>query len=243
RRWAIDLDHLQSQISARSRAIVIISPHNPTGMVIDNQSMEELAEIAGQHNLAIISDEVFSQFVFSGESYARPHGTCAPLVLTLNGLSKMFALPAIKLSWIAVSGEAELVRKAMAVLEMISDTFLPVNETAQFAVPEIIAQGRDFLNSYRATMEARVTAAWRALAELVPKRPQAGFYLTVPLAQAGKELKDEHQMALKLLEEDRLLTHPGYFYDMDGNHLVIACVAPENVLAAAGKRIRDACLS
>src|SRR6185295_18345947 len=118
--------------------IVLISPHNPTGMVANDKQLAGLAEIAARHDLPIISDEVFSEFLFGMDKLPRPAATKAPLVFTLNGFSKMFALPGIKLGWMAVSGDPTLVKKSMAALEMISDTFLPVNEIVQFAVPEIM---------------------------------------------------------------------------------------------------------
>jgi len=120
RDWAIDLDHLEHQITTATRAIVLISPHNPTGMVADRQQLEGLAEIALRHALPIISDEVFNEFIFGLDSFPRIAGTEAPLVFTLNGFSKMFALPGIKIGWMAVTGEQSLVRKAVSALELIS---------------------------------------------------------------------------------------------------------------------------
>src|SRR5262249_50894861 len=132
RDWAIDLDHLENQITSGTRAIVLISPHNPTGMVASEDQLRSLAEIASRHALPIISDEVFSEFLFGRDVFPRMAATNAPLVFTLNGFSKMFALPGMKISWMAISGNEALVKKSMAALELISDTFLPVNEIAQF---------------------------------------------------------------------------------------------------------------
>src|SRR5262249_23516427 len=97
RGWAIDLDHLESQITTVSRAIILISPHNPTGMVADEDHLRGLAEIATRHALPIISDEVFSEFLFGLNAFPRAAATDAPLVFTLNGFSKMFALPGMKI--------------------------------------------------------------------------------------------------------------------------------------------------
>src|SRR5262245_3989368 len=126
RDWAIDLEHLESQITAGTRAIILISPHNPTGMVADEEQLKGLADIATRHGLPIISDEVFSEFLYEMGSFPRIAATGAPLVFTLNGFSKMFALPGIKVGWMAVSGEESLVKKSLAALDLISDTFLPV---------------------------------------------------------------------------------------------------------------------
>ena len=161
RGWAIDLNHLEDQITTRTRAIVLISPHNPTGMVAGDSDLRALAEIATRHNLPIISDEVFSEFLFGMDSLPRPASTTAPLVFTLNGFSKMFALPGMKIGWIGLSGDPELVAKSLSALELISDTFLPVNEIAQFAVPQIFEQGRGFLAGYRKWIGTCRTLRWQ----------------------------------------------------------------------------------
>jgi aspartate/methionine/tyrosine aminotransferase len=216
--WAIDLEHLEHQIVKRTRAIVVISPHNPTGMVADAKQLQTLAEIAVRHNLPLISDEVFSEFLFGPSSLPRPSETDAPLVFTLNGLSKMFALPGMKVGWMAVTGSGELVRRAMAALEIISDTFLPVNEIAQFAVPAIFERGRDFLRDYAGWIGRCRSAAMNALASGSFSPPRGGFYLTVPVEG------DEEKVAVALLKREGILVHPGYFYDIEPNHLVMTFV-------------------
>src|SRR6188768_2808969 len=112
RGWGIDLNHLEDQITTRTRAIVLISPHNPTGMVTGDSDLRALAEIATRHGLPIISDEVFSEFLFGMESLPRPASSSAPLVFTLNGLSKMFALPGRKIGWIGLTGDPGLISKS-----------------------------------------------------------------------------------------------------------------------------------
>ena len=224
RRWAIDLDHLEHQITTKTRAIVLISPHNPTGMVADAGQLSGLAEIAGRHNLPIISDEVFSEFLFGIDSLPRPAATNAPLVFTLNGFSKMFALPGMKAGWMAATGDDALVKQAMSALELISDTFLPVNEIAQFAVEKIFGRGQEFLKSYR---EWVATCRDRALAGLSGAafvQPRGGFYITLPIADS------EEDAAAALLKKNGILVHPGYFYDIDPDHLVMTFIHdPESI--------------
>jgi aspartate/methionine/tyrosine aminotransferase len=214
RNWAIDLDHLESQITAGTRAIILISPHNPTGMVADDEQLRGLAEIAARHSLPIISDEVFCEFLFEMDAFPRIASTNAPLVFTLNGFSKMFALPGIKIGWMAISGDAPLVKKAVAALDLISDTFLPVNEIAQFAAPQIFEQGRPFQQRYREWVSQCRSAALSGLHGLPLTTPRGGFYITLHVD------RDEEQTAASLLEQDKILVHPGYFYDIAPDHLV-----------------------
>jgi aspartate/methionine/tyrosine aminotransferase len=234
RRWSIDFEHLESQIGERTRAIVLISPHNPTGMVATDAELRELAAIARRHDLAIIADEVFNEFVFDGVEFSRPAFTNAPLVFTLNGMSKLFAMPGMKIGWIGVSGDAALVRQSMSALEMISDTFLPVSEVAQFAVPQVFDHGRPFLENYRHSIATCRSVAVECLAECDFAPPSGGFYITLRIT------RDEDEVAGQLLREANILTHPGYFYDIEPDHLVMTFIHHPDNLRQAFTAIADA---
>lgn len=239
RNWEIDLRYLESRLTTRTRAIVLISPHNPTGAVASTPELQGLAEIAVRHHLPIIADEVFSEFLHGLEQLPRPAQTLAPLVFTLNGFSKMLALPGLKLGWMGVSGDPALVKKSMLALEMISDTFLPVNELVQFAAPDLFKMGRPFLSSYRETVRRCREVAVESLSgceslALVP--PQGGFHLTA--RWLGLE-RDEEQLAIDVLRNCGVLLHPGYFYDIPGTHLVMTFIQNLDVLKRSVQRIRD----
>jgi alanine-synthesizing transaminase len=233
--WAIDLEHLERQIGSRTRAIVLISPHNPTGMVASPEQLHELAGIAARYEIPIISDEVFNEFLFDRDALPRPAFTDAPLVFTLNGFSKMFALPGMKIGWIAVSGDEHLVDRTISALELISDTFLPVSETAQFAVPQIFSRGRDFLARYRQWITDCRSVALECLSGCEVVHPAGGFYVTLRLST------DEDQAALQLLREDSILVHPGYFYDIGPDHLVMTFIQEPANLRRAYTAIAQLC--
>jgi len=233
RGWAIDFNHLEDQITTKTRAIVLISPHNPTGMVAGDSDLQVLSELATRHNLPIISDEVFSEFLFGIESLPRPAASNAPLVFTLNGLSKMFALPGMKIGWIGLSGDPGLVAKSLSALELISDTFLPVNEIAQFAVPQIFETGRGFLSGYRQWIGQCRSTAVEALKYCAFVEPRGGFYVTLPIAG------DEENSAAQLLRDANILVHPGYFYDIRPDHLVMTFIHEPSVIAEAFRKIAE----
>lgn len=239
RDWAIDLSHLQSSITPRTRAIVLISPHHPTGAVASEAEIAELAEIAVRHDLPIIVDEVFGSFLAQDRVLPRPALSRAPLVVTLNGFSKMLALPGMKIGWMAISGEAARVKQAVEGLSAISDTFLPVNEVAQFAVQTLFQGGGPFCVAYRQAVRRRCEAAIQALSgnprlSFVP--PAGGFYLTLRIAHP--EVDDE-AAALALLRKHHVLVHPGFFYDLAPSHLVLSVVCEPTPLSAGIKAITD----
>ena len=230
RNWAIDLENLENSISTRTRALVLISPHNPTGHIATSDEIAALAELALRHDLAIISDEVFSEFLLASKDLPRPAGSRAPLVLTLNGFSKMLALPGIKFGWMGVTGDAGKVRPALRALELISDAFLPVNEIVQAAAPQLLQRGGKFLDTYVKQIRRR----WEIVREyLEPKTrwnyigPDGGFYLTLRLQ------RDEEAAAEAILRRTHTLVHPGYFYDIEPHHLVLSFVSePESIRRA-----------
>jgi alanine-synthesizing transaminase len=229
-RWEIDFEHLHAQLTPKTRAIVLISPHNPTGAVATETEVGQLTTIAREKHLPIICDEVFASFLFKDRPLSRPAAHRAPLVFTLNGLSKMMALPGMKLGWMAVNGESKLVNQAMHALDLMSDTFLPVNETAQYALPLLFRRGKPFMQTFQKVVQKRCTETLRALSRssnLDFLAPEGGFYLTLRL----KDDRDEESIALQLLREG-ILVHPGYFYDLEGSHLVISFMTQ----SATGKK-------
>jgi aspartate/methionine/tyrosine aminotransferase len=234
RDWAIDLDQLENSISTRTRALVVISPHNPTGRVTTSVEFQALEDLAARHDLAIILDEVFNEFLMAPGILPRPASGRAPLVLTLNGFSKMFALPGIKFGWMGVSGEPERVRQAMRALELISDTFLPVNEIVQAAAPAIFQQGRAFRDGYAAELRLRWGIVREFLAQAVHcsfRAPDGGFYVTVRLE------RDEEITAEQILRRTGALVHPGHFYDIDPHHLVLSFALEPELLREVFPRI------
>jgi aspartate/methionine/tyrosine aminotransferase len=227
RGWAVDVDHLAAEITDRTRAIILISPHNPTGAVASREEIEALAAVAADRQLPIIADEVFGEFLFGLDSLPRPALTRAPLVVTLNGFSKLLALPGMKLGWMAFSGEATVVTHALTALERISDAFLPVNEIVQAAVPRIFSDGRAFADQYRKEIAKRrdesldiITRSARA--SVIP--PRGGFYAAVRVNAA----MDDEALALHILRSTGCLVHPGFFNDLEPTHIVLSVVsAPE----------------
>jgi alanine-synthesizing transaminase len=238
--WTLDAEELEAQVSTRTRAVILISPHNPTGAVASREAVAGVRAVARRHGFAVLHDEVFSEFLHTADELPRAAGSGAggtadeaPLVLTLNGLSKMFALPGMKVGWIGVSGAAAEVTRFMAGVELVSDTFLPVNEAAQFALPEIFTAGEAFLPELRAWIGERRRLAVEALRhspafEFTP--PAGGIHLALRFRDAQA---DEEAFAVRLLRERGVLVHPGHFYDMSPPHLAMTFVHGREELVAA----------
>lgn len=230
--WSVNLNDLREKTNDRTRAILLISPNNPTGAVISPEEIQEIVHWANQKNIPLICDEVFSEFYF-GKNFPRPIAVANPrLCFTLNGISKMFALPGLKLSWIAVTGEKSLVDPVVDSLETRADTFLSCHIPIQKALPFLFEEGETFLKEYRHEVKKRRDIAVALLKQSSDIRfvvPEGGFYLT---AEVTKKLPlSEEEFVIQLMKEKGVFVHPGYFYDYErGIHFIISFLTSESQL-------------
>ena len=142
--WEIEPHAIASRITARTRAIVLVHPNNPTGHFVSPVERNALEALCAEHGLALIVDEVFLDYGWEPayregvQSFMRgPHPA---LTFVLSGMSKIAALPQMKLSWLAIAGPAQLCSEARARMEIIADTFLSVNAPVQQALPGWLSQ-------------------------------------------------------------------------------------------------------
>lgn len=216
-RWRIDFETLR--ISARSRAIVLVHPHNPTGSWVDPADWAELAALARAHDLALVSDEVFADSSVPGA--ARLPGALdlargAPLCFALSGASKLLGLPQLKLAWITAGGDPELRDAALARLEFAADAFLSVSPLLARLLPDLLGERaaiRDQLAARVAENRAALAdaVAGRADLELLPA--EAGWAAILRLR--GADASAEESLTLALLEQRGVLVHPGFFFDLE----------------------------
>jgi alanine-synthesizing transaminase len=210
-RWRIDRVALARAAGDRSRAVLVVSPNNPTGSFLTAQELEWLAAFCAERDLALIGDEVFADYPFgpAGPSVASQD---ACLAFALGGLSKSAGLPQVKLGWIALAGPASLVHQTTARLELILDTYLSVSTPVQHAAADLLAAGAAIRDQIRRRTSANLATACdmvggtRSL-ELLDVEGGWSAVLRVP-ATTGEE-----RLALELLQEDGVIVHPGYFFD------------------------------
>ncbi len=235
--WYVDLPSVRAAISPRTRAIVTVSPNNPTGSYLKNLELDALADTG----LPIVSDEVFARYPLRADpTRARTalDAGRAPLVFALGGLSKLAALPQAKLAWMAVAGESARVEAALARLEVIADAFLSVGTPVQHALPALLASRataeqaiRDRTARNLAWLKGAVTGSAVSLLDV-----EGGWYATLRLPRT----REEQAWALALLEEDGVHVHPGHFFDFeDEAYLVVSLLTPEATLREGSQRILD----
>jgi hypothetical protein len=225
--WSIDFSSLEGAITPRTRAILVVSPNNPTGSFIARDEADRLAAICGARGIAIVADEVFADYELETGASARAGRFVERddvLSFALGGLSKSVGLPQVKLGWIAIGGSEPLVNGAIDRLELECDTYLAVSTPVQLAAGELLERGA----IVRTQIATRIIANNRALevaVACVPScrllRAEGGWYrvLRVP------SLEPEEGLVLRLLDEGVLL-HPGYFFDFPRESYLIISLLP-----------------
>lgn len=224
--WSIDAHAVEAAVTPRTRAVLVVSPNNPTGSVIAKRDLAALARLCASRDLALIGDEVFCDYLIDPRpDRARVLDQDEALTFSLGGLSKSAGLPQMKLGWIAAGGPPALVEAALARLEIVCDTFLSVSTPVQRAAGPLLSAGRGI----RAQILDRVTANLRELQALAARHPacsvlrvEGGWSAVVRVPATG----GEESLVLGLLEGDHVLAHPGYFFDFPHEAFVVVSLLP-----------------
>lgn len=227
-RWTIDTDALRSQIGPRTRALLLVSPNNPTGSFVSDAELDTLSALCASNDLAMIADEVFADYPLPDTSRRRPRSAiddARALTFALGGLSKSVGLPQVKVGWIAAGGESSTVDEALARLELVCDTYLSVSTPAQLAVAQLLSHGE----VVRRRIQQRVSRNYDSLRAAAARAPssnvleaEGGWYAVIRVpAVVGEE-----DLVLRLLEEDGVLVHPGYFFDFRQEAFLVVSLLP-----------------
>jgi alanine-synthesizing transaminase len=245
--WSIDMPSLERAFTDRTRAVLVVSPNNPTGSFVKAGEFDRMATWCARRGAAVIADEVFADYELSRDAASlRTSGRASvleardALVFSLGGLSKSIGLPQVKLGWIAVAGPEADVARALARLEVACDTYLSVSTPVQQAAAGLLERGA----AVRAQIQARIAANYRALLEsaagvsscrVLPSEGGWSAVLQVP------SRRSEEDLVLDLLANADVLAHPGYFFDFvdfpGESFLVMSLLPPPSVFGDGVERI------
>ena len=237
--WQIDFPSLNNAVTSKTRAVVLVHPNNPTGSYVSQSEQNSLNKFCNEHGLALIVDEVFLDY--SHDAARRPTFAAnnAALTFTLSGLSKISALPQMKLAWIVTSGPAEQVHAAMQRLEVIADTYLSVNAPIQLATAVLLDQRRIVQSFLLTRLQVNLEEFDQQLSRqklCVRLHVEGGWYavLRVPVTQSDEDL------AIAIMKNLSVLVHPGHFYDFasDG-YLVVSLITEPKEFSEGIKRVLD----
>jgi alanine-synthesizing transaminase len=235
--WTVDFDGLDRVWTADTRAVLAVSPNNPTGSIIRDADADGLIGRCAERGAALILDEVFCDYPL-GRPFEEPRAFVTPASLTcrLGGLSKSIGLPQVKLGWIALDGPAGIVADALDRLELICDTYLSVSTPVQVAAPSLLARGaavrQQILERLRVNDAAlrAIVARDRGAAVL----PVDGGWSAVVRVPATRS---EEALVTELVERDGVVVHPGYFFDFPHEAFLVVSLLPEPAVFARGVQL------
>ena len=230
--WHIDFDALEGAVTARTRAVVVVHPNNPTGSFLKREEAQRLDEFAARRGLAILADEVFSDYAFAEDDSRAISFPGAAQAFTMSGLSKIAGLPQMKLGWIVASGPGS--EEALEQLEWIADTYLSVSTPVQLALPKLL----ELAVEIQARIRERTAGN---LARL--KASAAGSPVGVLNTEGGwsailqvPRTRSEEDWAMTLLSRRDVLVQPGFFYDFESEAFLVLSLLTETPTFTEGLR-------
>lgn len=237
-RWRIDVASLDHAYNESSRAVIVVNPTNPLGEYLDPDDMRQLRSFCCQRNLPLIVDEVFWDFDLGGRDQSvRTVEEQAVLCFTLNGLSKLAALPQLKLAWIVTSGPSTMLEDALVRLDFIADAYLSVGTPVMQAAEALLARRGPVQQCIRERCKHNLGTLCELLVgcdTLLACKPKGGWSVVLDISRYA----DEESLALRLLRDQAVFVYPGYFFDFPvGKHLVLSLLPEPQVFAEGVRRL------
>ncbi len=251
--WNIDIDSLEKSIkrdfkkSNKIKYMLITNPNNPTGTVLDRKVLSDIVEIAKNHDIMLISDEIYDEIVFNGAKFTSisklangvPH-------MILNGGSKDFAATGFRVGFVVVPEEDKVSKAVGSKLGDFAKIRLSGNTPAQYAIAEALNKEREHKDAVRKMVSAigkRASLVSRLVNEsefMDAVEPKGAFYVFPKLDMKKLALKNDTEFVDKLLKEEYVQLTRGSGFG-ESNHVRIVALATENVLEDAMQRIERFC--
>jgi alanine-synthesizing transaminase len=242
--WQPDLEDIRAKITDRTKAIVIINPNNPTGAVYSREVLEGIADIAREHSLLLLSDEIYDRILFDGAQHI-PTASVAPdlLCLTFNGLSKTYRVAGYRSGWLVITGPQEHAKGFLEGITLLASTRLCPNVPAQHAVLAALTgvQSIDALIAPSGRLHEQRDVAWEKLSEIPGVscvKPEGALYAFPRLDPEVHEIRDDAKLVYDLLVAERILLVQGTGFNWaTPDHLRIVTLPEARVLTEAIERL------
>ncbi len=244
--WLPDVADMESKVTDRTKAIVVINPNNPTGALYPREVLEDIVELARRHGLMIMADEIYDRLVMDGEEHVSIASLAPDLFcVTFNGLSKSHMVCGFRVGWMIFSGNKDLGKDYIDGVNMLSNMRLCSNVPGQSIV-------QTALGGYQSVKEYVVPggriyeqreAVFNALMDIpgiTVKKPKAAFYMFPKLDTKRFNITDDNRFALDFLREKRVLVVPGRGFNwMKPDHFRIVYLPRLSVLREAMAKLGD----
>lgn len=244
--WYPDIDDIKKKISDKTKAIVIINPNNPTGALYPREVLQQIVDIAREHNLIIFSDEIYDRLVMDGEEHVSIASLAPDLFcVTFSGLSKSHMIAGFRIGWMVLSGNKKIAKDYIEGINMLSNMRLCSNVPAQSIVQTSLGgyqSVENYITPGGRVYEQRdyIYQAINDIPGLSAVKPKAAFYIFPKIDTKRFNIKDDEKFALDLLREKKiLLIHGGGFNWKQPDHFRVVYLPRMEVLEQAVGSIAD----
>jgi alanine-synthesizing transaminase len=242
--WYPDLADIERKITDRTKAIVIINPNNPTGVVYSREVLQGIVQIARENELLLLSDEIYDRILFDGAVHT-PTATLAPdlLCLTFNGLSKTYRVAGYRSGWVVITGPKAHARGFLEGITLLASTRLCPNVPAQHAVQAALGgvQSIDTLIAPSGRLHEQRDLAWEghsAIPGVSCVKAQGALYAFPRLDPEVHEIHDDAKLVYDLLVSEKILLVQGTGFNWPTpDHLRVVTLPEARVLSAAVERL------
>ena len=244
--WYPDMDDIKKKITDRTKAIVIINPNNPTGALYPKEVLQQIVNIAREHQLMIFSDEIYDRLVMDGEEHVSI-ASLAPDVfcVTFSGLSKSHMIAGFRIGWMILSGNKEVAKDYIEGINMLSNMRLCSNVPAQSIVQTALG-GYQSVKNYIVPggriYEQRefIYKALNDIPGITAVKPKAAFYIFPKIDTKKFNIVNDEKFALDLLKEKKILiVHVGGFNWKQPDHFRIVYLPRIEILKEATGKLAD----
>ena len=244
--WYPDIEDIKSKVTDRTKALVLINPNNPTGAVYPKEVLEQIVEVAREHELMIFSDEIYDRLVMDGIQHTSIASLAPDLFcITLNGLSKSHMVAGFRCGWMVLSGAKEKAKGYIEGLNMLSNMRLCSNVPAQ-AIVQTALGGYQSVQEYLVPggriYEQReyIFKALNDIPGLTAVKPKAAFYIFPKIDVKKFNIFDDEKFALDFLKEKKVLvTHGRGFNWNEPDHFRIVYLPNVETLKKATNKLGD----
>lgn len=214
--WQPNIDDLRKKVTDKTRAIVIINPNNPTGAVYDRKTIKEILDIAGEHNLPVLSDEIYDQLTYEKQFVSASNVTKDVPVVGLNGFSKVYQMTGWRLGYMYFKGEGKQLAALKEGVEKECRIRICANTPVQIAATAALNGPQDFVKDIVDRLRQRRDFSWKRLNEIEgisTSKPEGAFYIFPKIEGIGKRWKDDMDFVVSLLKETGVLIVNGSGFD------------------------------
>jgi len=243
--WFPDIDDIKSKITSKTKALVLINPNNPTGAVYSDDLLKQLIDIAREHKLLLLSDEIYEKILYDGVSHTSIASLCDDVpMITFNGLAKTYRAAGLRMGWMVLSGKTSAMDDLSKGLDILSSMRLCANVPAQYAIQQALGgvQSIDNLINPGGRLYEQRDIAWRglnAIEGISCKKPKGALYAFAKVDTAYFNVKNDEQMMFDLLKAEKiLLVHGRAFNWPEPDHFRLVFLPNKDDLTDAMQKMQ-----